>query len=118
MPPADAARRRTAAGVRATGVSPVAGSVGHPVPGGTGDAKRSPVTGCGWRWSMSPTLGEGLREDGPEVDLLRELTHVLRPHARAQAPGGGGMPRTKNPLSQSTTTPVVAAAFVRDASCT
>src|SRR5690606_33142853 len=32
---------------RATGVSVAAESPGHPVPGGTGDSKTAPVTGCG-----------------------------------------------------------------------
>jgi len=46
------ARRATSAADRATGVVAVAGSSGHPVPGGTGESKNAPVMGCGS--DMSP----------------------------------------------------------------
>ncbi len=41
--PAAAASERTCAGVRATGVAPVAGSPGQPVPGGTGSVGTGPA---------------------------------------------------------------------------
>ena len=41
------ASRVTSSAVWATGVAAVAGSPGQPLPGGTGDAKASPVSGCG-----------------------------------------------------------------------
>jgi len=44
---AAAASRVTSSAVWATGVAAVAGSPGQPLPGGTGDAKASPVSGCG-----------------------------------------------------------------------
>lgn len=54
MSEALAASRRTWAGLVATWVASVAGSPGHPVPGGTGEAKSPPVTG--WT-SMGFTVG-------------------------------------------------------------
>jgi len=45
MPAAEPASRETAAASPATGVAAVAGSPGHPVPGGTGDGKGRPVRG-------------------------------------------------------------------------
>ncbi len=42
---ADRASAATSSGVPATGVSAVAGSPGHPVPGGTGEGNGRPVTG-------------------------------------------------------------------------
>ena len=62
MPSASAASRTTSAAVVATGVSAVAGSPGQPVPGGTGERKSPPVTGC-WAGSgigavlMDPRYG-------------------------------------------------------------
>ena len=57
----DVSAPRRRAGARPRAVSchrrrGVAGSPGQPVPGGTGDAKSSPVTGCGSRVLTGPTM--------------------------------------------------------------
>ena len=64
MSEALAASRRTFAGFVATSVASVAGSPGHPVPGGTGEGKSPPVTG--WT-SMGFTVGPGRAKMRPMV---------------------------------------------------
>ena len=81
MSSAAAARRRTAAGVRATGVSASAGSPGQPLPGGTGLAKAARSPGAGLL-VQALTMGRPTR---------RGCWCARIPHGTGAVVGGGVM---------------------------